>query len=113
MAGIVTGTGQSLGLGTTLTYTDGGNLTGVAAGSGYVNAIDLFGSPLTFKSVANWPSGGSTLLALMSGDNGAANYTQVNSVSGATGLTDTTTFTPSATKHYSPLLAQHAAPLLF
>jgi MYXO-CTERM domain-containing protein len=113
VAGIATGTGDALGLGTTLKYTDGGNLTGISSGSGFVHAIDLFGSPLSLTSVAHWSTGGTTLLALMTGDNGAANYTQVNNVVGASALTDTTSFTPVATKHYSPLLAQRpTAPLL-
>jgi cysteine-rich repeat protein len=113
VAGIATGTGAAMGLGSTLKYTDGGNLTGVAGGSGYVNAIDLFASPLTITSVAHWPTGGTTVLAFMNGDNGAAPYTQVSNVSGASPLTFTSTFTPNGAKHYSPLLSQRgSAPLL-
>src|SRR5450432_1056313 len=113
VAGIATGTGQAFGLGSTLKYTDGGNLTGVVAGSGLVNAIDIFGSPLTITSVAHWPGGGSTTLALMVGATGAAPYVPVTSLTGTSPLTITRTFTPDPTRHYSPLLAQRAtAPLL-
>jgi subtilisin family serine protease len=113
VAGIATGTGAALGLGSTLKYTDGGDLTGVASGNGFVNAIDLFGSPLTITSIAHWPSGGSTVLAFMNGDNGAAPYALVNNVTGPSPLTFTSTFTPNAAKHYSPLLSQRpTAPLL-
>jgi subtilisin family serine protease len=115
VAGIATGTGAAFGLGSTLTYTDSGNLTSTAAGRGFVNAVDLFGSPLTVTSVAHWSGGGSTSLYLLSDTDGSALFPTVEgSATGTSPLTNTKALTPPlTTKHYSPFLAQRAsAPLL-
>ena len=110
--GIATGTGAAGGSGTsTLYFTQEGSLSGVPSGSFYPNPFELPASSVTVTLTATWIGGGSTTLYLIYHTRGTSGgwTVQVAGVTGTSPLTLTTTFTPLATRAYSPALLSNGS----
>jgi len=115
VTGIALGTGAAFGVGPgTLTYTDSGDLTGVPAGSAFLSPIHLPAVSLTYTENATWLGGGSTNLFGAFRANGSSGGLSALSAStfGASGITETNTFTPSTANNYMAFLLQNAGATL-
>jgi len=109
VAGIALGTGASLGTGTTLYYTDSGDLTGVPNGSFYPSIIDFPQVSTSWSSTATWLGGGTGDLLHAYTAKGASSYSSQNSTSGSSGVTLDTSFTPSSSNAYTAALLSNAS----
>lgn len=110
VAGIALGTGAAAGSATgTLYYTDGGEMSSVPGGSFYPSPIHILtGSSVTLTSTATWLGGGNNinLYGVYQADGGGSYYALSSATSGSSGITESNTFTPSSTNHYSAALVQ-------
>ncbi|MBI5664759.1 MAG: S8 family serine peptidase [Nitrospirae bacterium] len=109
VAGIALGSGAALGTGTTLYYTDSGSLSGVPSGSFYPSVIDFPPVTTAWSTTANWLGGGTTTLYHVYTAKGASTWYGQNSISGTSGLTLNTSFTPLITKAYSAALLSNGS----
>jgi len=104
VAGIALGNGSSLGTGSTLYYTDSGDLSGVPNGSFYPSVIDFPPVATTWNSVATWLGGGTTTLYHAYTPKGASVWYGINSKKASTGMSLSTFLTISDANAYSTAL---------
>ena len=104
VAGIALGTGASLGTGSTLYYTDSGDLSGVPNGSFYASVIDFPEVATSWTSTATWLGGGQATLYHVYTPKGASTYYGITSKKGSSGVNINTSFTPLSTRAYSAAL---------
>ncbi|MEN8262674.1 MAG: S8 family serine peptidase [Nitrospirota bacterium] len=108
VAGIALGTGASLGTGTTLYYTDSGDLTGVPRGSFYPSVLDFPSVATAWDSTATWLGGGRTTLYHVYTPIGGEGWYGINSISGTSGVMLNLSFTPLSTRAYSNALLSNS-----
>ena len=101
VAGIALGTGASLGTGSTLRYTDSGDLSGVPSGNFYPSPIDFPQAATTWNSTATWLGGGNGTLHNLYTSKGTSSWFSQNSNSGPSGVLLSTSFTPLSSRSYS------------
>lgn len=109
VAGIALGSGAALGTGTTLYYTNSGSLSGVPSGSFYPSVIDFPSVATNWSSTATWLGGGTTTLYHVYTPIGSSTWYGQNSISGSSGLTLNTPFTPLSTRAYSTALLSNGS----
>ncbi len=109
VAGIALGSGAALGIGTTLYYTDSGSMSGVPSGSFYPSVIDFPSVATSWSSTATWLGGGTTTLYHAYITKGSSTWYGQNSISGSSGLTLNTSFTPLSTAAYSTALLSNGS----
>jgi hypothetical protein len=109
VAGIALGTGASLGTGSILRYTDSGSLSGVPSGSFYPSVIDFPSVASSWSSTATWLGGGTSTFYHVYTPKGGSTWYGLNSISGASGLTLNTSFTPSSSNSYSTALLSNGS----
>lgn len=104
VAGIALGNGASLGVGTTLYYTDSGNLSGVSLGNFFPSPVDSPVTATSWSSTATWLGGGQTTLYHAYTPKGASTWYGITSKKGTSGVNINTSFTPLSSNAYSAVL---------
>jgi hypothetical protein len=110
VAGIALGTGASLGTGTTLYYTDSGDLSGVQNDYFFPSIIDFPQVTTNWNSSATWLDRGNSLTTLhhVYTNKGISTWSIQNSSEGNSGVTLNTSLTPLSSRAYSTALLSNS-----